>query len=92
MLLQLIQRSYAANNGDHIVRLRRLLRKARRSLTRRSAAAADCVSALALPWTDIVRVFIDYKARKDDNSPLYCKLRNVIKSPKGRMYPCPICS
>ena len=58
----MIQRSYAVNNGDHIVRLRRLLRKARRSLTRRSSAAAvDSVSALALPWTDIVRVFIDYK-------------------------------
>ena len=60
-LFKSIQRSYASNNDDHVMRLRRLLGKARRSLSRRAAAAADSVSALALPWTDIMRVFIDYK-------------------------------
>ena len=60
-LFKSVQRSYASNNGDHVMRLRRLLRKARRSLARRIPAAADSVSVLALPWTDILRVFIDYK-------------------------------
>ena len=63
-LFKSIQRSYASNNVDHVMRLRRLFRKARRSFVRRFPAAADSVSALALPWTDIVRVFIDYKVGK----------------------------
>ena len=60
-LFKVIQRSYAFNNVDHVMRIRRLLRKSHRSLSRRSPSAADSVSALALPWTDILRVFIDYK-------------------------------